>query len=114
MKPIGILALLLIALLTGCAPHSYHAAPISPAATAASFYSRSLDDPELRAGMKQQANFQTSSWPLEAWDLGVPTLAAYYFNPDLNVARAHRPARPQRVSVVDAEDGLSDDLLFRT
>jgi outer membrane protein TolC len=39
--------------------------------------------------MKQSDGFQTSSWPLEAWNLESLTLAAYYFNPDLDVARAN-------------------------
>jgi hypothetical protein len=37
----------------------YHAAPLSPAALASGLYSRNLDDPELRAWMKQCAGFQT-------------------------------------------------------
>lgn len=89
MKPHAIVALLLSALLTGCAPHRYHAAPISPAATAAALYSRSLDDPDLKEWMKQHGGFEAPSWPLQAWDLQSLTLAAYYFNPDLDVARAN-------------------------
>jgi outer membrane protein TolC len=39
--------------------------------------------------MKQSAGFQPASWPLEAWGLNSLTLAAYYFNPDLDAARAN-------------------------
>ena len=89
MKPIAIWALLAALFLAGCAPYKYHAAPISPAALARSLYSRSLDDHDLRSWMKQNADFQTSVWPLQTWDLNSLTLAAYYFNPDLDVARAN-------------------------
>ena len=88
MKPITIWGLLAAVFLAGCAPYKYHAAPISPAALASSLYSRSLDDPDLRAWMNQTAHFQTEIWPLKTWDLDSLTLAAYYFNPDLDVARA--------------------------
>ncbi len=92
MKPHAIGALLLSALLTGCAPHRYHAAPISPAATATALYRRSLDDPDLDQWMKQQGGFDAPSWPLPTWDLRSVVLAAYYFNPDLDVARANAAA----------------------
>ncbi|HVJ08525.1 MAG TPA: TolC family protein [Acidisarcina sp.] len=89
MKHIAALLLLPLGLGAGCARYSYHAAPISPPALAQSLYSRSLDDPDLRLWMRQSADFQPSSWPLENWDLNALTLAAYYFNPDLDVARAN-------------------------
>lgn len=90
MKPIAAFLLLpLGGIIGGCAPYKYHAAPISPPVLAHGLYSRSLDDPDLRLWMKQSADFQPSSWPLETWDLNLLTLAAYYFNPDLDVARAN-------------------------
>jgi cobalt-zinc-cadmium efflux system outer membrane protein len=89
MKRIAAFLLLFLVLCAGCARYKYHAAPISPPALAQSLYSRSLDDPELRSWMNQSANFQPASWPLESWDLNSLTLAAYYFNPDLDVARAN-------------------------
>lgn len=92
MKTHAIGPLLLAALLTGCAPHKYHAAPISPAETAAALYTRSLDDPELERWMKQHGGFEAPSWPLQAWDLRAFVLAAYYFNPDLDIARANAAA----------------------
>jgi outer membrane protein TolC len=76
----------------GCAPYKYHAAPISPPVLAHGLYSRSLDDPDLRSWMKQSPDIQPFSWPLETWDLNLLTLAAYYFNPDLDIARANAAA----------------------
>lgn len=92
MKPIAIWALLAATLLTGCAPYKYRAAPVSPAALATGLQTRSLDDPDLRSWMKQAAGYQPSSWPLESWDINALTLAAFYFNPDLDVARANAAA----------------------
>ncbi|MHB1938776.1 MAG: TolC family protein [Acidobacteriaceae bacterium] len=92
MKPIAAIALLALALVTGCARYKYHAAPISPSAQAASLQARSLDDPDLRSWMKQAADYQPPSWPLEMWDINALTLAAFYFNPDLDVARANAAA----------------------
>ena len=83
------IALPLLALASGCAPYKYHPAPVSPPALAAGLEARSLDDPGLRAWMKQAADYEPRAWPLAAWDLNALTLAAYYFNPDMDVARAN-------------------------
>ncbi|HVC89202.1 MAG TPA: TolC family protein [Acidobacteriaceae bacterium] len=92
MKYIAAFVLLAFALVTGCARYKYHAAPILPAAQAASLYARSLDDPDLRSWMKQAVAYQPPSWPMETWNLNALTLAAFYFNPDLDVARANAAA----------------------
>lgn len=89
MKYIAAFVLLPLGLATGCAHYKYHPVSISPPALAQSLYSRSLDDPELRSWMQQSANFQPPTWPLNTWDLNALTLAAYYFNSDLDVARAN-------------------------
>ncbi len=79
----------LLALASGCAPYKYHPAPIAPPALAASLELRSLDDPGLRAWMSQAAVFEPPAWPITEWDLNTLTLAAYYFNTDMDVARAN-------------------------
>src|SRR5258708_36300371 len=81
-----------LVLLTGCAPYKYQAAPISPLALAHTLQARSLDDPDLRSWMQQAAEYQPSSWPLQTWELNALTLATFYFNPDLDVARANAAA----------------------
>lgn len=88
MKFHPVLVLLLVATLLGCAPYKYHPASVSPPALAASLEERSLDDPGLRQWTEQQAGFTPSSWPLLTWDPNSLTLAAYYFNPQMDVARA--------------------------
>lgn len=91
----GVFALVLV---TGCAPYKYHAAPMSPVALAHTLQARSLDDPDLRSWMKQAAEYQPPSWPLQIWDLNALTLAAFYFNPDLDIARAHAAAADAAIS----------------
>jgi cobalt-zinc-cadmium efflux system outer membrane protein len=92
---IGVFALVL---LTGCAPYKYHAAPISSLVLANTLQARSLDDPDLRSWMKQAAEYEPPSWPLQIWDLNALTLAAFYFNPDLDVARANVTAADAAIS----------------
>ncbi len=71
--------------LTGCAMRRYRPAPVSPAKTAASLESRSLDDPGLRDFIAKV--HAPRGWPLSEWNLSDLTLAAFYFNPTLQVSR---------------------------
>ena len=71
---------------TGCA--HFQPQPLSPAKAAAQFDARRLDDPGLRSFIAQNAGSAPANWPLEKWDLNSLTLAAFYFHPDLAVARA--------------------------
>lgn len=73
--------------LCGCAPYKYHSIPVSPPRLADALEARSLDDSGLRGWMKDAAGYNPP-WPLAAWDLNSLTLAAYYFNPQMDVARA--------------------------
>jgi cobalt-zinc-cadmium efflux system outer membrane protein len=73
-------------LLGGCV--HYQARPIDPAQTAQSFAARRLDDPGLRAFVETNAAPRPASWPPARWDVDALTLAALYFQPDLDVARA--------------------------
>jgi outer membrane protein, heavy metal efflux system len=70
----------------GCA--IYHPEPISPSQTAAQLDSRRLDDPGLKQFIEQNLGQSVSEWPLKKWDLAHLTLAAFYFQPGLAVARA--------------------------
>jgi outer membrane protein TolC len=77
-------ALLLVA--TGC--RRYQPAPLSPADTASVLENRSLADPELRALFERVLPGGAPRWPIEKWDLGTLTVAALYYHPSLEVARA--------------------------
>src|SRR6185503_13982320 len=78
----------------GCAVHkqavlSTHQGQALAASQAKALEARSLDDPQLRQWMTTSAGVQPASWPLTNWDLSELTLAAYYFNPEMDVARAN-------------------------
>src|SRR6185437_5483680 len=74
--------------LSGCAFQKYRLAPLSPVETAASLQARTLADPGLHAFMREKAVPPPANWPLPQWGLRELTLAAFNFNPALQVARA--------------------------
>ena len=80
------LALLACGLAAGCA--HFEPKPLSPAATASALESRSLDDPGLRSFLEQNLHRDAAAGPARAWDFEMLTLAAFYYHPDLEVARA--------------------------
>jgi cobalt-zinc-cadmium efflux system outer membrane protein len=84
-------------LLVGCV--HYHAQPIDPARTIQALGARRLDDPGLGTFVEANAEPRLETWPPPAWDLRALTLAAFYFHPDLDVARARwSVARAGRVT----------------
>ena len=72
--------------LVGCA--RFEPQKISPMETAAALENRSLDDSGLRSFIEKNLGRGLKKWPPKAWDLELLTLAAYYFQPSLDVARA--------------------------
>jgi outer membrane protein, heavy metal efflux system len=72
------------AVLAGCA--HFESKPLSPSLTADAFGQRSLTDAGLKSYL--ETNGVAAAWPLAAWDLRALTLAAFYYHPDLDVARA--------------------------
>lgn len=70
----------------GCA--HFAPQPLSPVQTAGQFDARRLDDPGLKNFLAQQLGRAPQTWPRQKWDLPSLTLAAFYFHPDLAVARA--------------------------
>jgi len=73
-------------LAAGCAAQHYHPAPIAAEQTAAAFTARTLDDSGLRAFAEPV--YGAAAWPPPAWDYRALSLAALYFNPSLDAARA--------------------------
>ncbi len=71
---------------TGCA--HFQPQPLSPEKTALQFDLRRLDNAGLGEFLTRQFGNPPPHWPLEKWDLNSLTLAAFYFHPDLEVARA--------------------------
>ena len=71
--------------LSGCA--TYHAQPIAPAALMNAFEARTLDNPDLRRYVAAHCGDAGACAP-GVWDLNTLTLAAFYFSPALDIARA--------------------------
>src|SRR5438132_1939081 len=80
--------LLTICLLAGCAVQRYSPAPIVASTTASQFESRSLADTGLRSFEERNLGHPMFPWPPKNWDLQTLSLAALYFNPALDLARA--------------------------
>ena len=74
--------------LSGCAARRYQSAPIVPRESAWRLESRSLADPGLHAFIEQNVGHTVAPWPPKTWDLRTLSLAALYFNPALETARA--------------------------
>jgi outer membrane protein, heavy metal efflux system len=72
----------------GCA--RFHPEPISPAESADRLESRSLTNLDVRAFLEQQLKHPLAEWPPARWDFETLTLAAWYYHPSLEVARAQR------------------------
>jgi outer membrane protein, heavy metal efflux system len=73
-------------LAAGCTAQHYQAAPIAAEQTAAAFTARTLDAPGLRAFAEPM--YAPAAWLPAAWDYRALSLAALYFNPSLDAARA--------------------------
>lgn len=83
MHPAYAIGLLLCA---GCM--TYRARPLSPELQAHEFDRRTLTDSGLRQYVEKNLSRPIEAWPLSSWDLSMLTLAAFYYSPDLDVARA--------------------------
>jgi outer membrane protein, heavy metal efflux system len=88
--------------LSGCAVRHYQAAPIVPSGTASTLEGRSLDDPGLRRFLEANLGHAVSEWPLRTWDLRSLTLAALYFNPAMDAARARTAAAQAAIQTAGA------------
>jgi outer membrane protein TolC len=73
-----------LCLLSSCV--HFHPKPVAPVKTMEDFEVRRLDAPELKDFLFQ--NKEIREWPPAVWDLKSLTLAAFYYHPDLDVARA--------------------------
>jgi len=70
----------------GCA--RYHPKPIVPAQVESEFERRTFSAPGLREYVETNLRAKPSEWPPHSLDLGMLTLVAFYYHPDLDVARA--------------------------
>jgi cobalt-zinc-cadmium efflux system outer membrane protein len=100
-----------VPLLTSCA--SYKPAPIDPAQNADAIQARSLDDPRLQkftaaAGGKPAPVLRIGAQ--SPWGLTTLTLAAVYYHPNLDIARAKLAAA--RAAVITARQVPNPSLSF--
>jgi len=73
-------------LLVGCA--SFEPRPLEPEQTSAQFADRSLTDSSLHAFIATNLQSEVDSGKAAVWGLDELTLAAFYYHPELDVARA--------------------------
>lgn len=105
--------------LTGCAVQRYRPVPLTPAQTVAKLESRTLQDDGLRQFVETVLG-HSIAWPPKKCDLRFLTLAAFYFNPDLAVARAQvetakagiQTARMRPNPVLDLSPGIPSPYLI--
>jgi len=72
--------------------------PLDAKKNEADFRSRSLQDPGLARFVAASPESKSGAFPPDRWDLGTLTLVAFYFHPDLDLARA-RLAQAQAARV---------------
>ena len=84
--PVSALLMILTLLLSACA--TYQDRPIQLDDIGRNFESRSLDNAELQKYIATNLRRDVNPWPPQQWNLTLLTLAAYYYNPELDVARA--------------------------
>jgi outer membrane protein TolC len=92
------LALPALCLLSACALQSYQPAALDPDAEAAAYLARRMDAPELRDYMLAHGH-PAADWPVQRWGLSQLTLLAFYYHPDLRVARAQAAEARAQVPV---------------
>ncbi|MEY2466218.1 MAG: outer membrane protein heavy metal efflux system [Verrucomicrobiota bacterium] len=73
-------------LVAGCV--HFHSQPLSAEKNAAELESRSLTNAVLRVFLEKNLQHELTNWPAVEWDFDTLTLAAFYYHPDLAVARA--------------------------
>lgn len=78
----------ILVLITGCV--EFQDQPISTAETVLAFESRRLSDEGLQKFLESSLNQKVSPWPIKTWNLKNLTLAAFYYHPDLEIARIQR------------------------
>ena len=81
--------ILLLALLLAAGCTKFQPQPISPAETAAAFESRTLDNPRLKDFLEKNLQLEMGPGLPHGWNFSMLTLVAFYYHPDLEVARAN-------------------------
>jgi hypothetical protein len=80
------LALMLLAAVAACV--RFEPRPRSPEQITSNFGSPTLDNPKLKEFLETNLNRKFIDWPASSCDFYIPTLAALYYHPKLDVAKA--------------------------
>lgn len=83
IRPVAVI--IIFASFTGCAKFSPK--PLLPEKTAREFEARSFSSPNLKDFIEKNLKRQVTPWPPAKWGMEMLTLAAFYYNPDLDNAR---------------------------
>jgi len=75
-----------MAVVAGCV--QFKDQPLSTEKVRASFEARNLHDTGLKSFIESAEHAPLNVWPFAAWNLEQLSLAAFYFHPDLDIARA--------------------------
>lgn len=100
----------LATLTSACATVQVPPAPIALPQAVAAFDARSLENRDLRTFVEAALNEPLAAWPPAQWDLNTLTLAAFYYHPDLDVARAEWGRA--RAAIVTAGGWPNPDFFF--
>jgi outer membrane protein TolC len=84
MKRLGFL--LCVLLVASCA--RFHPQPLSPSQTAEGLDNRTLTNESVKLFVETNLHREFPTWPADTWDFDMLTLAAYFYHPSLEVARA--------------------------
>lgn len=98
-------------LVAGCAAQRYKPSPIVPSITAVQFEARNIADPGLRSFVEKSLGHSISPWPPQKWNLQMLSLAALYFNPTVDLARARLAAAQSAVVTANARPNPTVDLV---
>ncbi|WP_042270461.1 TolC family protein [Paraburkholderia heleia] len=94
------IAFIVLTGVAGCT--TYHPQPIAPDQIARQFEQRSLASDELHAWIAREAGHDVRPWPPAAWNREWLTLAAFYYSPALDMARAQWDTAKAGIDVANA------------
>ena len=77
---------MLIAAVAACV--RFEPRPVSLEQFSSNFEGRTLDNFKLKEFLETNLNRKLFNWPASPWDFSMLTLAALYYDPELDVARA--------------------------
>ena len=81
------LVFILVLFLSACVKQQYISEPVDTQQNYQDIVLKDHSSQEFKSFL-QQHQYPTDSWPITTWDLKGLTLAAIYFNPEINVARS--------------------------